>query len=144
MTGPTSDFLRQAQERGYIHQLTDPAGLDARLRAGVVSGYIGFDCTADSLHVGSLLQIMLLRLMQRTGHRPVVLMGGGTTKVGDPSFRDEARPLLDDAAIERNKAGIRKVFDAFLQFGDGPTDAIMLDNAEWLDELRYILSLIHI
>ena len=138
MSGPTSDFLRQAQERGYIHQVTDAAALDARLGAGVVSGYIGFDCTADSLHVGSLLQIMLLRLMQKTGHRPVVLMGGGTTKVGDPSFRDEARPLLDDAAIERNKAGIRRVFDAFLQFGDGPADAIMLDNAEWLDELRYI------
>jgi tyrosyl-tRNA synthetase len=138
MSGPTSDFLRQAQERGYIHQVTDAAALDARMGAGVVSGYIGFDCTADSLHVGSLLQIMLLRLMQKTGHRPVVLMGGGTTKVGDPSFRDEARPLLDDAAIERNKAGIRRVFDAFLQFGDGPADAIMLDNAEWLDELRYI------
>ena len=138
MSGPTSDFLRQAQERGYIHQVTDAAALDARMGAGVVSGYIGFDCTADSLHVGSLLQIMLLRLMQRCGHRPVVLMGGGTTKVGDPSFRDEARPLLDDAAIERNKAGIRRVFDAFLQFGDGPGDAIMLDNAEWLDELRYI------
>ncbi|TDH61373.1 tyrosine--tRNA ligase [Dankookia rubra] len=138
MSGPESEFLHQAQERGYIHQVTDAAALDARLKAGPVSGYIGFDCTADSLHVGSLLQIMLLRLMQRTGHRPVVLMGGGTTKVGDPSFRDEARPLLDDAAIERNKAGIRRVFDAFLSFGEGPTDAIMLDNAEWLDQLRYI------
>ncbi|MFC7475206.1 tyrosine--tRNA ligase [Dankookia sp. GCM10030260] len=138
MSGPESEFLREAQARGYIHQVTDAAGLDATLRAGAVSGYIGFDCTADSLHVGSLLQIMLLRLMQRTGHRPVVLMGGGTTKVGDPSFRDEARPLLDDAAIERNKAGIRRVFDAFLSFGEGPTDAIMLDNAEWLDQLRYI------
>ena len=138
MSGPTSDFLRQAQERGYIHQVTDAAALDARMGAGVVSGYIGFDCTADSLHVGSLLQIMLLRLMQRCGHRPVVLMGGGTTKVGDPSFRDEARPLLDDAAIERNKAGIRRVFDAFLQFGEGASDAIMLDNAEWLDALHYI------
>jgi tyrosyl-tRNA synthetase len=137
MTGPTSDFLREAQERGYIHQVTDMAALDAKLRAGVVSGYIGFDCTADSLHVGHLVSIMLLRLMQRTGHRPVVLMGGGTTKVGDPSFRDEARPLLDDAAIERNKAGIRRVFDAFLRF-EGPADAIMLDNAAWLDELRYI------
>jgi len=138
MSAPESDFLREAEERGYIHQVTDAAALDARLRQGVVSGYIGFDCTADSLHVGSLLQIMLLRLMQRTGHRPVVLMGGGTTKVGDPSFRDEARPLLDDAAIERNKAGIRRIFDAFLQFGDGSTDAIMLDNAEWLDRLLYI------
>ncbi|WP_043359002.1 tyrosine--tRNA ligase [Belnapia sp. F-4-1] len=138
MTGPDSDFLRQAQERGYIHQVTDAEALSARLREGVVSGYIGFDCTADSLHVGSLMQIMLLRLMQRSGHRPVVLMGGGTTKVGDPSFRDEARPLLDDAAIERNKAGIRKVFDKFLRFGEGVSDAIMLDNAEWLDKLRYI------
>jgi len=138
MSGPESEFLRQAQERGYIHQVTDAVALDAKLRAGPVSGYIGFDCTADSLHVGSLLQIMLLRLMQRTGHRPVVLMGGGTTKVGDPSFRDDARPLLDDAQIEHNKAGIRRVFDAFLTFGDGPTDAIMLDNAEWLDRLLYI------
>ncbi|MDN3568807.1 tyrosine--tRNA ligase [Paeniroseomonas aquatica] len=138
MSGPTSDFLRQAHERGYIHQVTDTEALDAKLRAGVVSGYIGFDCTADSLHVGHLVSIMLLRLMQRTGHKPVALMGGGTTKIGDPSFRDEARPLLDDAAIERNKAGIRRVFDAFLRFGDGPGDAIMLDNAAWLDELRYI------
>jgi tyrosyl-tRNA synthetase len=138
MTGPDSDFLHEARERGFIHQVTDAAALSARLRAGMVSGYIGFDCTADSLHVGSLMQIMLLRLMQRSGHRPVVLMGGGTTKVGDPSFRDEARPLLDDAAIERNKAGIRRVFDRFLRFGEGPADAIMLDNAEWLDGLRYI------
>ncbi len=138
MTGPDSDFLHEARERGFIHQVTDADALSARLRAGVVSGYIGFDCTADSLHVGSLMQIMLLRLMQRSGHRPVVLMGGGTTKVGDPSFRDEARPLLDDAAIERNKAGIRRVFDRFLRFGDGPADAVMLDNAEWLDGLRYI------
>jgi tyrosyl-tRNA synthetase len=138
MTAPSSEFLRQAQERGYLHQVTDAAALDARLRDGVVSGYIGFDCTADSLHVGHLVSIMLLRLMQRTGHRPVVLMGGGTTKVGDPSFRDEARPLLDDAAIERNKAGIRKVFDVFLRFGEGATDAVMLDNAEWLDRLLYI------
>ncbi len=138
MTDSTRDFLEAAQERGFVHQVTDAAGLSARLRAGVVSGYIGFDCTADSLHVGSLMQIMLLRLLQRCGHRPVVLMGGGTTKIGDPSFRDEARPLLDDAAIERNKAGIRRVFEPFLRFGDGPADAIMLDNAEWLDRLAYI------
>lgn len=138
MSSPKSDFIRIAQERGYVHQITDVETLDARMLAGPVSGYIGFDCTADSLHVGSLMQIMLLRLMQRTGQRPVVLMGGGTTKVGDPSFRDEARPLLDDAAIERNKAGIRKVFDSFLRFGEGPTDAIMLDNAEWLDQLLYV------
>jgi tyrosyl-tRNA synthetase len=138
MSSPNSDFIRIAQERGYVHQITDVAALDARMAAAPVSGYIGFDCTADSLHVGSLMQIMLLRLMQRCGQRPVVLMGGGTTKVGDPSFRDEARPLLDDAAIERNKAGIRKVFDRFLAFGEGPTDAIMLDNAEWLDQLHYV------
>jgi tyrosyl-tRNA synthetase len=138
MTAPQSDFLRLATERGFLHQVTDAAALDAKLRAGPLPAYIGFDCTADSLHVGSLMQIMLLRLLQQTGHKPVVLMGGGTTKVGDPSFRDEARPLLDDAAIARNKAGIRKVFDAFLGFGTGATDAVMLDNAEWLDELRYI------
>ncbi len=138
MSSPNSDFIRIAQERGYVHQITDVAALDARMAAAPVSGYIGFDCTADSLHVGSLMQIMLLRLMQRCGQRPVVLMGGGTTKVGDPSFRDEARPLLDDAAIERNKAGIRRVFDKFLTFGEGPTDAIMLDNAEWLDQLHYV------
>ncbi len=134
----TTDFLHQARSRGFIHQVTDEAALHARLAAGPVAGYIGFDATADSLHVGSLVQIMLLRLMQRTGNKPVVLMGGGTTKVGDPSFRDEARPLLDDARIEANKAGIRKVFDAFLTFGDGASDAMMVDNAEWLDRLLYI------
>ncbi|TCZ52738.1 tyrosine--tRNA ligase [Roseicella aquatilis] len=138
MSGPESEFLRAAQERGYIHQVTDAAALDARLRAGPVSAYIGFDCTADSLHVGHLMSIMLLRLFQRTGNKPVVLIGGGTTRIGDPSFRDEARPLLTDAAIEGNKAGIRRSFAPFLAFGDGATDAIMLDNAEWLDQLRYI------
>jgi tyrosyl-tRNA synthetase len=134
----TSDFLRIARERGYIHQVTDEAALAARMGQGVLPGYIGFDCTANSLHVGSLMQIMLLRLLQRTGHKPVVLMGGGTSKVGDPSFRDEARPLLTDEQIEVNKAGIRLAFEPFLRFGDGPTDAVMLDNAAWLDELRYI------
>lgn len=138
MPAPSDDFLRMAEERGFLHQVTDPDAFAARLRQGPVAGYIGFDATADSLHVGSLVQIMLLRLLQRTGNRPVVLMGGGTTKVGDPSFRDEARPLLTDAQIEANKAGIRRVFDAFLSFGDGPTDAVMLDNAEWLDRLLYI------
>jgi tyrosyl-tRNA synthetase len=137
MTAKT-DFLHEARTRGFIHQATEPEALHVRLQAGPVTGYIGFDATADSLHVGSLVQIMLLRLMQRTGNRPVVLMGGGTTKVGDPSFRDEARPLLDDARIEANKAGIRKVFDSFLSFGEGATDAIMVDNAEWLDRLLYI------
>lgn len=132
------DFLHIARERGYIHQVTDEAALAARMKQGALPAYIGFDCTADSLHVGHLVSIMLLRLLQRTGHKPVVLMGGGTSKVGDPSFRDEARPLLTEAQIETNKAGIRKAFDSFLQFGDGPSDAIMLDNAAWLDELRYI------
>jgi len=134
----TGDFLHEARARGFVHQTTDAAALEARLKAGPVAGYIGFDPTADSLHVGSLVQIMLLRLFQRTGHRPVVLMGGGTTKVGDPSFRDEARPLLDDAAIARNVAGVRRCFAPFLRFGEGPTDAVMLDNAAWLDGLSYI------
>ncbi|HWX49718.1 MAG TPA: tyrosine--tRNA ligase [Roseomonas sp.] len=132
------DFLHIARERGYIHQVTDEAALAARMKQGVLPAYIGFDCTADSLHVGSLMQIMILRLLQRTGHKPVVLMGGGTSKVGDPSFRDEARPLLTDEQINLNKAGIRKVFDAFVTFGNGPTDAIMVDNADWLDKLLYI------
>jgi len=132
------DFLAHARARGFIHQTTDVEAFSARLKSGVLPGYIGFDCTADSLHVGSLVQIMILRLLQQCGHKPVVLMGGGTTKVGDPSFRDEARPLLDDARIEANKAGIRQVFDNFLRFGSGPTDAVMLDNAAWLDQLAYI------
>ncbi len=136
MSSPTSDFLRQAQERGFIHQVTDLAALDAKLKAGQVTAYVGFDCTADSLHVGHLLSIMLMRLFQRTGHRPIALIGGGTTKIGDPSFRDEARPLLTEEVIEANKAGIRRSFASFLDFGPGR--AVMLDNAEWLDELRYI------
>jgi len=134
----TSDFLQEARARGFIHQVTDEPAFAARLKQGPVAGYIGFDATADSLHVGSLVQIMLLRLLQKTGHRPVVLMGGGTTKIGDPSGKDEARQLLDDARIEANKAGIRRVFEPFLTFGAGPTDAVMLDNAEWLDRLLYI------
>jgi tyrosyl-tRNA synthetase len=132
------EFLHVARERGYIHQVTDEAAMAARMKQGVLPGYIGFDCTADSLHVGHLVSIMLLRLLQRTGHKPVVLMGGGTSRVGDPSFRDEARPLLTDEQIEVNKAGIRRAFNSFLQFGDGTGDAVMLDNAAWLDELRYI------
>src|SRR4051794_5942530 len=138
-----SAFLAAASERGYIHQCTDFAGLDSRLMAGPLTAYVGYDCTADSLHIGNLLSIMLLRLFQRTGNKPIVLMGGGTTKIGDPSGKDEARQLLDDATIARNMEGIRKVFARFLQFGDGqfgdgPTDAMMVNNAEWLDELRYI------
>lgn len=136
MSGPKSDFLHAAQERGYIHQVTDAEALDTKLRAGPVSAYIGFDVTADSLHVGHLLSIMLLRLFQRTGNRPVALIGGGTTKVGDPSGKDEARQLLTEEAIEANKAGIRRSFDSFLDFAPG--NAVMLDNAEWLDQLRYI------
>ena len=132
------DFLQAARERGFVHQVTDEAALAAKLRAGPVSAYIGFDCTADSLHVGHLMSIMLLRLFQRTGNRPVVLIGGGTTKVGDPSGKDEARQLLTEEAIEANKAGIRRSFENFLAFGEGPTGAAMLDNAEWLDRLLYI------
>ncbi len=135
---PRSAFLSTARERGYVHQCTDLEALDARLCGGVVAAYVGYDCTADSLHVGSLVSIMLLRLLQQCGHRPIVLMGGGTTRIGDPSGKDEARPLLSDTEIARNLAGIRKIFTQFLDFGDGPTGAVMVDNAEWLDELRYI------
>lgn len=133
-----SDFLKILTERGYMHQATNLEGLDERANEQFISGYIGFDCTANSLHVGSLVQIMMLRLLQRTGHKPIVVMGGGTTKVGDPSGKDEARPLLSDADIEQNKKGIKSIFEKYLTFGDGPTDAIMVDNADWLDELSYI------
>jgi tyrosyl-tRNA synthetase len=138
MSTPRSDFLAAATERGFLHQCTDFEALDARLCDGGTTAYVGYDCTADSLHVGSLVSIMLLRLWQRSGHKPIVLMGGGTTRIGDPSFRDTARPLLDDAEIARNMAGIRQVFTKFMRFGDGPTDAVMVNNADWLDELRYI------
>jgi len=138
MSTARSSFLAAAEERGFVHQCTDRDALDARLAAGPMTAYIGFDCTADSLHVGSLLQIMLLRLWQRTGNKPIVLMGGGTTKVGDPSGKDETRRLLSNAEIEANMAGIRRVFDRFLTFGDGPSDAAMTNNALWLDRLEYI------
>jgi tyrosyl-tRNA synthetase len=138
MTSFKSDFLRTLSERGFIHQCTDLAGLDAKLAAGPVTAYIGFDCTADSLHAGSLLPIMMLRWLQKTGHRPVVLMGGGTTKIGDPSGKDEARRLLTDEQIAANKAGIQRIFARYLNFGSGTTDAVMVDNAEWLDRLGYI------
>lgn len=134
----TSTLLRLLDERGYIHQLTDGAGLDALAARQIVPGYIGFDATAPSLHVGSLVQIMLLRRLQQAGHKPVVLMGGGTTRIGDPSGRDESRKMLDDAAIEGNIASIRKIFDRFLTFGDGPTDAVMVNNHDWLGQLGYI------
>jgi len=138
MSTPRSTFLSTAFERGFIHQCTDFETLDQRLCDGSVIAYIGYDCTADSLHVGSLVGIMLLRLFQKCGHRPIVLMGGGTTRIGDPSGKDEARLLLDDAEIARNMAGIRAVFAKFIEFGDGASDAIMVNNADWLDELRYI------
>ncbi|MGB0520653.1 MAG: tyrosine--tRNA ligase [Candidatus Puniceispirillaceae bacterium] len=138
VTPPKSEFLKTLISRGYMHQATNLDGLDRLAEQQPISAYIGFDCTANSLHVGSLIQIMMLRLLQRTGHKPIVLMGGGTTKVGDPSGKDEARPLLSDQDIEQNKQGIKKIFEKYLTFGDGPTDALMVDNAEWLDQLAYI------
>lgn len=133
-----SEFLNALQARGFIHQCSDMEGLDAALTSGVVTAYIGFDCTAPSLHAGSLIPVMMLRWLQRTGHRPIALMGGGTTKIPDPTGKDESRPLLTDTQIAANKEGIATVFKRFLKFGDGPTDALMLDNETWLDELRYI------
>jgi tyrosyl-tRNA synthetase len=133
-----SDLLRLLDERGYIHQLTDAEGLDALAQRQVVPGYIGFDATAPSLHVGSMVQIMLLRRLQQTGHKPVVLMGGGTTRIGDPTGRDESRKMLSDATIDANIASIRTVFERFLTFGDGPTDAVMVNNHDWLGQLGYI------
>jgi tyrosyl-tRNA synthetase len=134
-----SQFLSTLAARGYLHQCSDPQALDGLLAGGTaMPAYIGFDCTGPSLHVGHLMGIMMLRRFQQAGHKPIVLMGGGTTKVGDPSGKDEARKLLTDADIEANKASIKTAFDRFLTFGDGPTDAIMVDNAEWLDQLAYI------
>jgi tyrosyl-tRNA synthetase len=135
---PKSELVRVLSERGYLHQCTNLEGLDDRAAAGVVAGYIGFDATATSLHVGNLMQIMMLRRMQQTGHKPIVVMGGGTTKVGDPSGKDTTRQMLSDADIAANMASIRKAFDAYLQFGDGASDAITVDNAEWLDQLGYV------
>jgi tyrosyl-tRNA synthetase len=133
-----SEFLRTMVERGQFYATTDAERLDALFLQERVTAYIGFDCTAPSLHVGHAMQIMTLRRLQQAGHRPIVLVGGGTTKVGDPSFRNEARPLLSEEQIETNKAAIRGTFANFLTFGDGPTDAIMVDNADWLDELQYL------
>ena len=138
MTSYRSPLLRLLDERGYIHQLTDAEALDALASRQVVPGYIGFDATAPSLHVGSLVQIMMLRRLQQAGHKPIVLMGGGTSKIGDPSFKDEARKLLTPETINANITSIKRVFERFLSFGDGPTDAVMADNAEWLDKLEYI------
>lgn len=138
MTNYQSDLLRLLNDRGYIHQLTDAEGLDSLAAKQIVPGYIGFDATAPSLHVGSLVQIMMLRRMQQTGHKPIVLMGGGTTKVGDPSGKDESRKMLSSADIETNISSIRRIFDNFLTFGDGPTDAVLVNNADWLDKLNYV------
>ena len=135
---PRSDFLRVLIERGYVHQCSDFAGLDEKAATGALVAYIGFDCTAPSLHVGSLLQIMMLHWLQQTGGKPVALMGGGTTMVGDPSGKDESRKLLSVEQIEANKAGIRKVFARFVRFGESAHDAVMPDNAEWLAKLNYI------
>ena len=143
MTSHKSEFIQRVEERGFMHQCTDLDGLDAlALDEGKdkapLTAYIGFDCTAPSLHAGSLVSIMLLRLFQQAGHKPIVLMGGGTTKVGDPSFRSDERPLLDNAAIDANIAGMQQVFEKYLSYGDGDSDAIMLNNAEWLDNLNYL------
>ncbi|MEO0357599.1 MAG: tyrosine--tRNA ligase [Pseudomonadota bacterium] len=135
---PKSDFMAVMMERGFLADCTDYQGLDEALVKGVVPGYIGFDATAKSLHVGSLIQIMMLRWMQKTGHKPITLMGGGTTKVGDPSFRADERPLLTEDQIESNIAGIKKVFSAYITYDDSPTGALMLNNAEWLDGLNYL------
>ncbi len=133
-----SDFIRVMQERGYIHQSTDLTALDAAAAAGSITAYVGYDCTADSLHIGHLISIMMLRWFQKTGHRPIVLMGGGTTKVGDPTDKDQQRPLLTDAVIDANLASIRRTFSRFLSFGESSPGAIMVNNADWLEKLGYI------
>jgi tyrosyl-tRNA synthetase len=138
MTSYRSSLLKLLDERGYIHQLTDAEALDALAERQVVPGYIGFDATAPSLHVGNLVSIMLLRRLQQAGHKPIVLMGGGTTKIGDPSGKDESRKLLSHEQIDTNIASIRRVFERLLTFGDGPSDAILINNADWLDTLQYI------
>ena len=138
MTEYKSEFLKTLAERGFIHQVSDHEALDKLLTTETVTAYIGFDCTAPSLHAGSLVTIMMLYWLQQTGHRPIALMGSGTTRVGDPTGKDESRKILSDDDIEANKAGIRKVFEKLLTFGDGPRDAIMLDNADWLMKLNYV------
>ena len=135
---PKSDFMRIMMERGYLADCTDYQALDEALSTGVVTAYIGYDATAQSLHVGHLLNIMMLRWLQKTGHRPITLMGGGTTKVGDPSFRSDERPLLGPEQIDANIAGMKQVFAKYLTYGDAPSGALMLNNAEWLDGLSYL------
>src|SRR3954471_21252084 len=138
MTAYNSSLLKLLDERGYIHQVTDAGALDALAEKEVVTAYVGFDATAPSLHVGNLVSIMMLRRLQQAGHKPIVLMGGGTTKVGDPSGKDEGRKLLSSEEIDANIASIRRVFEHFLTFGDRPSDAVMLNNADWLDGLQYV------
>jgi tyrosyl-tRNA synthetase len=133
-----SELVRQLVARGFVHQATDLEGLDDLAARQQITGYIGFDCTADSLHVGNSVQIMLLRLLQRTGHRPIALVGGGTSKVGDPSGKEEMRQLLDDAGLAANIKGIRRSLEGFLEFGDGPGQALLVNNDPWLSELRYV------
>src|SRR6185369_571004 len=138
MTAFRSDFMNDFAARGHLHQATDAEGLDELMMKGHVPGYIGFDATAASLHIGNLTQIMRLRILQRHGHKPIVVIGGGTTKIGDPSGKDEARQLLNDAVIDANKERHKEIYRRFLKFGDGPSDAVMVDNSEWLDKLEYI------
>ena len=138
MTNFKSDFVRTLQERGFIHQCSDLAALDEKASQGVITAYVGYDCTAASLHIGNLISAMMLRWLQKTGHRPITLMGGGTTRVGDPSGKDESRKLLTVEQIEANKASIQGVFSRLLTYGDAATDAIMIDNAEWLTKLNYV------
>ncbi|HXH47342.1 MAG TPA: tyrosine--tRNA ligase [Bradyrhizobium sp.] len=133
-----SEFLRTLEARGYIHQITHPEELDAAAASGVITAYVGFDATASSLHVGNLISIMMLRRLQQAGHKPIVLVGGGTTKVGDPSGKDESRKMLTEEGIQANIASIKRAFEKFLTFGDGPTDAVLVDNDEWLSKLGYI------
>ena len=138
MSAYKSEFLNILAERGFIHQASEPEALDARAAAGPITGYIGFDCTATSLHVGSLLPIMMLHWMQQTGHRPIALMGGGTTRVGDPSGKDESRRILTDEGIEQNLQGIRSIFSKFLKFEGTGGNALIANNADWLNKLYYI------
>ena len=135
----SADFIEIMFERGFIHQVTDKQNLKKEMLIDPIVGYIGFDCTAPSLHVGSLIQIMMLRWFQKTGNKPIVLMGGGTTKVGDPSGKDSARPLLSNKKIKFNKKNIKTIFEKFLIFGENNNDSIMVDNADWLENLIYLI-----
>jgi len=138
MTLYKSDFLNVLEQRGLIHQISDPAGLDDACTKGPITGYVGYDATATSLHIGNLISVTMLYWLQQTGHRPITLMGGGTSMVGDPSFRDEQRKMLDEATIASNIEGIKKIFSRILRYGDGPTDALMINNADWLLKLNYV------